>query len=106
MNSFSQWLEDNPDEDVSTQTTQPLPLPPPPAVIESDPNCVFCLMEYAENFGPDSLPIEPGAFGFCLPHLENLDTLSPEELELIRPLLRVGRIRYEFGLRGGQQQWP
>jgi hypothetical protein len=100
--SFSQWLEQNPDEDVSTQTTQPNPLPVPPIVIESDPNCVACLMEFAEKYGPDDMPIEPGSFGLCLIHQSSLDEATPEALEVIRQLMRVGRIRYELRREGGR----
>lgn len=101
MTSFSEWLEQNPDEDVSTQTTQLVPLLPAPTVAESDPNCLMCLMEFVESFGPDNLPIVEGGFGLCFEHQEKLDKLPEAELELMGPILRVARVRYELVQRGG-----
>lgn len=105
MSSFQEWLEQNPDEDVSTQITRPLPIPNIPKidarVLAIDPNCLLCLMEYAEVFGPETLPIEAGGFDLCIDHQEWIHTASPEQLELLRPLLHVLRVRYELAQRRG-----
>lgn len=97
------WLQNNPPEDdASTQTTQPIPTQAPPITPErrralaAKPNCVLCLAEHAEMFGLDAMEFEAGGYGLCIDCAEWVEAqpLAVRQ-EIIAPYLQVLYRRFD-----------